>query len=68
MMQFKDFNDFMTDKFTTGPGKCVLDDEFPDAFNQWMADLDPFTWLDYGEQYQRYMLKQTIMKEIKVII
>ena len=47
----KDFTDFLADKFTK-QNPMVLDDEIPDAFNEWLADLDVDTLIEYADQYK----------------
>lgn len=47
--QVKTFEDFLIDKFAeeyTG-----LDDEMPDAFDNWLQELNCDDWLQYGEEY-----------------
>ena len=43
------FESYLQDKFSeqyTG-----LDDEMPDAFNEWLCDLDVDAWMMYGQLY-----------------
>lgn len=37
---FKDFQDYMCTVFAEGDGATCLDDDFPDAFDDWVQDID----------------------------
>lgn len=50
MRTYKDFEDFLQEKFIEG-NPTVLDDDIPDAFNDWLADLDVDELIAYGNQY-----------------
>ena len=43
------FNDFMDEKFAKRFPE-VLDDELPDKYNEWIADLDQYDWLGYATE------------------
>ena len=48
---YKDFEDFLQEKHAeqyTG-----LDDEMPDAYSEWLADLDPCNMIKYADQYAK---------------
>lgn len=49
--RFKDFEDYMMTVFAEGDGSHVLDDEFPDAFDEWVQDIDVDSWLRFGNIY-----------------
>jgi hypothetical protein len=51
--RFKDFEDYMCTVFAEGDGACVLDDDFPDAFDQWIQDVDIEQWFRFGDIYAR---------------
>jgi len=38
----------------------VLDDDLPDAFDQWVTELDVETLIIYGDAYARYFAGQTL--------
>lgn len=51
-MKYKNFEDFLNDKF----GKLnpsVLDDDWPEAFDEWLVDLPVDDWLKYGDEYKK---------------
>ena len=52
MRHYKDFQDFLQEKFIEG-NPTVLDDDVPDAFSKWIADLDPDDFISYGNQYAK---------------
>ena len=51
--KFKDFEDYLMTVFAEGDGSCVLDDDFPDAYDFWLCDLDPDDFIRYGNIYGR---------------
>jgi len=51
-MKHRDFEDFLMDKFASTDGNCVLDDDMPDAFDDWICNLEVDEWLEYGEKYK----------------
>ena len=48
---FKDFEDYLMTVFAEGDGACVLDDDFPDAFENWTEDLDIEDFFRFGNIY-----------------
>lgn len=53
-MKHKDFEDFLTQKFADEvryTENDPLDDDWPDAFNDWLCDLGPDDWIKYGDEY-----------------
>ena len=36
----------------------ILDDQLPDAFNEWITDLDPDTWIELGQKYAVKITKE----------
>lgn len=56
-MKYKDFEDFMMWEFAK-ENPSVLDDYFPDSFDDWLCSLEPDNWIEYGQKY-------AITKEIK---
>ena len=48
----KDFEDFLQDYFIRNNPHC-LDDDIPDAFSEWIADLDSCEWLEFGDKYAK---------------
>lgn len=47
----KDFEDFLVDYFGNNDGKMFLDDDLPDAFDNWLCDLEPDEWIKLGDKY-----------------
>lgn len=52
MRTYKDFEDFLQEKFIES-NPSVLDDDIPDAFSDWLQDLDPDDFIIYGNQYAK---------------
>lgn len=50
---FKDFEDYLMTVFAEGDGSHVLDDEFPDAFDEWLCDLETDDFIRFGNIYGR---------------
>lgn len=48
---FKDFQDYMLTVFAEGDGSTVLDDEFPNRFDDWVQELEADDWLRFGNIY-----------------
>lgn len=55
---YKDFEDYLQEVFHKTDGCCVLDDDLPDAFNDWLCNLDIEEWLEYGEKYAQTKIKE----------
>ena len=49
---YKDFEDFLQDKFIES-NPTVLDDDIPDAFDDWLTELDVDDLIAYGDQYYK---------------
>ena len=45
----QDFEDYLREIHALG--YMGSDDDMPDAFNQWLEDLEPADWLGYGQTY-----------------
>ncbi len=50
-IKHKGFEDWLMDYYAMNDGRCVLDDDMPDAFNDWLCDLDIDEWLKLGDKY-----------------
>lgn len=50
--KYKDFEDFLSEKFGR-QNPSVLDDAWPDAYSEWLADLSVEEWIQYGDQYAK---------------
>jgi wobble nucleotide-excising tRNase len=46
------FEDFLQDKFIK-QNPTVLDDDIPDAFDEWLQELAPEEWIEYGDEYKK---------------
>ncbi len=51
--RFKDFEDYLMTVFAEGDGACVLDDDFPDAYSDWSAELEYEDYIRFGNIYGR---------------
>ena len=54
----KTFEEYLQDKFWEQYNG--LDDEAPDAENEWFCDLSPDEWIDYAESWMRTAYKDKI--------
>ena len=52
MRTYKDFEDFLQEKFIES-NPSVLDDDVPDAFDRWITETDPADLIIYGNQYAK---------------
>ena len=57
-MKHIDFEDFLMD-YHCRTNPTILDDDLPDAYGDWLAELDSDDWLFLGDKY----LKEQIGKE-----
>jgi len=46
----KDFEDYLVNKFME-LHPCVLDDDIPDGYSDWLGEIDSEDWIKYSEQY-----------------
>lgn len=51
-MNHKDFEDFLQDKFIRN-NPMVLDDDVPDAFSEWLEDIDVNDLIKFADQYAK---------------
>lgn len=56
-MKHKDFEDYLMDYFAMNDGRCVLDDDMPDAFDKWVCEIEVDDWLKYGDMYAKTLTK-----------
>lgn len=52
-MRHKDFEDFLMNEFASGDGSHVLDDDLPEAFDDWLQGLEPDDFIKYGNKYAK---------------
>ena len=61
------FEQFLQDRhIETEP--AVLDDDLPDAFNDWLTRLDVDEWLEYGQEYAKSILPKVEEKILDKIM
>ena len=48
--KYKDFDDYLQE-IHMKENPTILDDDLPDAFSDWLCDLDPQSIIDYAEKY-----------------
>lgn len=53
------FKDYLSDKFFDQHPE-VLDDDMPDRFDDWLAELDIDEVLNYGEQFRTEVIEKLI--------
>lgn len=61
-MKYKDFTDFLTYKFGVEE-PAVLDDDWPDRFNDWLADLDVDTLVKWADEYAKERVEDVNLAE-----
>lgn len=49
--KFSDFEDYLMTIFAEGDGSCVLDDDFPEAYDEWLGELECDDFIRYGNIY-----------------
>lgn len=52
LLPYKDFQDYVCFQFAKEE-PTVLDDDFPDAFDNWICKLEPDDWLEYGNHFAK---------------
>ena len=52
-----DFEQYLQEKFWEDE-PMTLDDQFPDAFNDWLVEEDPQTIIDFGQEYAELIFHQ----------
>jgi len=57
MWSYKNFEDYMMEMHMKEE-PCVLDDDLPDAFSDWLCDLDPQSMIDYADKYANLKVTQ----------
>ena len=55
MTKYKDFTDFLTYKFGVEE-PAVLDDDWPDRFSDWCAELDVDTLIKWADDFAQYQV------------
>jgi len=55
----KNFGDYLQDQFFKEEPQ-TLDDQFPDAFNDWIEQLDGQEYIDYADKFFKEELKRTL--------
>lgn len=51
MRIYKDFEDFLADKFSISEGGYILDDDWPEAFEDWIQQLDISDVIKWADEY-----------------
>ena len=49
-MKHKNFEDFLMD-YHCKTHPMILDDDLPDAYDDWLCNLEPCDWVDFGDKY-----------------
>ena len=52
-----DFEQYLQEKFWEAE-PMTLDDQFPDAFDSWLEQLDNQEIIDYGQKYAEFIFNQ----------
>ena len=56
-MKHKNFEDFLQD-YHCKTHPTILDDDLPDAFDEWISGLDIDRWIYLGDKYLAEQLKE----------
>lgn len=62
--KYKDFEDYLQEYFMR-QNPHLLDDDIPDAFADWLSDLDTDDWLRLGDLYGKAIIQ---VEELQVMI
>jgi hypothetical protein len=57
-MKYRDFIDFLQFKHQA-ENPTILDDDLPNAYEEWLDGLSPDEWIEYGEEYSQLVLHET---------
>lgn len=57
-MIFTDFEDYLAQVFAEGDGSHCLDDLFPEAFDEWLQELQADDWILYANKYVKLIKEQ----------
>lgn len=49
--KFQDFEDYLMTVFGEGDGACILDDDFPEAYDVWIEDLEHEDYVRFANIY-----------------
>ena len=52
--EYKDFEDYLQECHIK-ENPHLLDDDIPDAFSDWLSDLDTDEWIRLGDSYKRIL-------------
>lgn len=64
-MKYHDFEDFLQAQHQK-ENPTILDDDLPNAYNEWLEYLDEFDWMMYGNTFAQHKVDQ-IVKEMETI-
>lgn len=53
-----DFEDYLMDVFHRGDGATCLDDDMPDAFNEWVVDVEIDDIIKYANEYANKLINK----------
>ena len=51
MLKYNSFEDYLSQIFAEGDGATCLDDNFPDAFSDWLCDQDIDDVIKWADKY-----------------
>ncbi len=55
----KDFEEYLQEMFMKEE-PCVLDDDLPDAFSEWLYELGPEILIEYVDKYTKIKVMQAL--------
>lgn len=56
-IHMKTFEDYLYDYYVENKPQGVLDDDLHDSFIEWMGDLDGEDYLELGDDYGKFLMK-----------
>jgi len=56
-MKHKDFEDYLCDRFMR-ENPHYLDDDYPDVFNYYIADIDPNELMELADEYVKEVVNE----------
>ena len=64
-MKFKNFEEWLQYKHAEWYPE-ILDDDLPDAYNDWLSDLSEDDWFSYGDMYAKECMRQCGFGKCKI--
>jgi len=60
MKKTKDFGSWLIDYWAEHDGCCVLDDDMPESFGDWLENIDPTDLIELGDKFAKFYHMQVM--------